>query len=234
MLRSASDRPAICLDGYLDAAKLSEGVRRIEKRLGSRRSRPVLIVSSEGGSADAAMSIAETLGDYDVVVREKCLSACANYLFLPARKKAILRGSEVGWHGGGIRTRIEYEEYWNVNRGRILSAFGDRFSEAELKEKYWQEILRDGDREERLLNSPKSNVIDVIYWYSKARDCAPQEARQLVFPHFWRPSLRELDEVFGVKFVSAESPEDYAYPMIFTQSKPVMRWRLDSACLYDE
>jgi len=234
ILHSAGFRPAICLAGDLEQADLSEGIQRIEKKIGGRNARPILIVSSGGGDLGAAISIAEALGDYDVVVREKCLSACAGPLFLAAREKVILRDSEVGWHGGNFRTRGEFEEFWIQERNRYLAAFGDRVSEEDLKEQIWRDVSRLIDRESRLLDAENSKAIEVEHWYSKAMDCVPPVVKHLDLSLFWRPSLSELEEIFGVEFVSAESAEDYSYPMIFTSDESLLRWRLDSACVYKD
>lgn len=60
-----------------------------------------LSIDSGGGDVEAAMEIGALVRDrrLDVRVRGACLSSCANYVFPSGRKKFIVRGSVVAWHG---------------------------------------------------------------------------------------------------------------------------------------
>lgn len=62
----------------------------------------VLLVNSPGGDAGAGLSIAEELRKRDVmvVVDKYCMSACANYIFIGARRKSLNPGAILGFHGG--------------------------------------------------------------------------------------------------------------------------------------
>ena len=61
-----------------------------------------LRVRSGGGNAEEAMLIGNQIIDQNLslVVDGYCLSACANYVFLAAPKKALLPGGILGFHGG--------------------------------------------------------------------------------------------------------------------------------------
>lgn len=64
-------------------------------------SRDVLIsISSPGGSPETGVKVAEILSaqNYTVEVTDACLSACANYVFLPASTRRIAPGAFVGFH----------------------------------------------------------------------------------------------------------------------------------------
>lgn len=63
--------------------------------------RDVLIsISSPGGSPETGVRVAEILSarNYTVEVTDACLSACANYVFLPATRRRIAPGAFVGFH----------------------------------------------------------------------------------------------------------------------------------------
>ena len=55
-----------------------------------------LLIDSAGGEIVVGMDFGREL---DVVVDRACLSSCANYVFTAARKKEILPGAVVAWHG---------------------------------------------------------------------------------------------------------------------------------------
>lgn len=68
----------------------------------------IIIVNSEGGFTGAGVNIGLDMVDRNltVIVRNECLSSCANYIFLAAQKKIIDNGY-VGFHG----SNIEYQKY---------------------------------------------------------------------------------------------------------------------------
>ncbi|HYC02142.1 MAG TPA: hypothetical protein VED40_02555 [Azospirillaceae bacterium] len=61
-----------------------------------------VIVDSGGGDVAIAIQIAEKIASQKItlVVRGRCLSSCANYLFIAASLKIVLKDSKIGWHGG--------------------------------------------------------------------------------------------------------------------------------------
>lgn len=65
--------------------------------------RPVrrLVIRSGGGDVAAAIELAEWVHarGLDITVEDRCLSACANYVFPAARRKEIRAGAVVAWHG---------------------------------------------------------------------------------------------------------------------------------------
>jgi hypothetical protein len=60
-----------------------------------------LVITSGGGWILPAIEFAKLAERYRwlIVVNEKCLSSCANYLFLARTKKVVLPQSVIGWHG---------------------------------------------------------------------------------------------------------------------------------------
>ena len=60
-----------------------------------------LVVTSDGGWIEPAIDLAELAERHRwlVVVKDKCLSSCANYVFLARTEKVVLPRSLLGWHG---------------------------------------------------------------------------------------------------------------------------------------
>jgi hypothetical protein len=60
-----------------------------------------VVIESPGGPVTPAMDIALAMMErgIDVIVKHKCLSSCANYIFLAAPHKILVNKAVVGWHG---------------------------------------------------------------------------------------------------------------------------------------
>ena len=61
-----------------------------------------IVIASLGGDVSSALDMAEAVYDSraSLVVAGPCLSSCANYVFLAARRKYVIPGGIVAWHGG--------------------------------------------------------------------------------------------------------------------------------------
>lgn len=60
-----------------------------------------IFFTSQGGDAEPWLEFAERIGPVDfVIVGGYCASGCANYGFVLGRRKIVLPGSFVAWHGG--------------------------------------------------------------------------------------------------------------------------------------
>jgi len=60
-----------------------------------------LMIRSNGGEVGIGMAFGEWVHSrqLDVVVLDRCLSSCANYVFPAGRRKSVLGGGLVAWHG---------------------------------------------------------------------------------------------------------------------------------------
>jgi len=89
-----TDRTTITFEGGID----SDEYTRFEKVFD--REVETLIVNSGGGETMAAIKIAKKIYEQkiDVIVRETCLSSCANYIFTAGRRR-IIDNVIVGFHG---------------------------------------------------------------------------------------------------------------------------------------
>lgn len=86
----------ISMSGFIDARYVA-GIAQIASRYPSIGT---LIIDSEGGEVEAAIRLGQLVrnGGWDVVVKNKCLSACANYVFPAGKRKWVLPNSWVGIH----------------------------------------------------------------------------------------------------------------------------------------
>lgn len=92
----------ICFDGDIYAWTLKDAVAWTDK-VGTDRTRgPRLVVRSTGGDADAAIDLAEKLQRFDVEVTvvDYCMSSCANYFFAGLRRRNVVPGAMILFHGG--------------------------------------------------------------------------------------------------------------------------------------
>ncbi|MBC5764942.1 hypothetical protein [Ramlibacter albus] len=101
----------------------------------------VLRIDSSGGEIMSSMRIGRALHDrrMDVVVRNLCLSACANYVFAAAARKTIEPNSVVAWHGDARQPttllRIELLKEWEQSLGRNAVSPHDRQWMADMRER---------------------------------------------------------------------------------------------------
>jgi ATP-dependent protease ClpP protease subunit len=63
-----------------------------------------IIITSLGGSMEHALNIAEVMQKHKIVleVKDYCISACANFLFIAASEKKLLPDAVLGFHGGSL------------------------------------------------------------------------------------------------------------------------------------
>jgi hypothetical protein len=89
------ERTVLCFDGVItEDVDLSVFYQLQEQGL--------VVIRSVGGSTFRAMTIAEILlqKDVSVVVRDLCLSACANAIFVASNRTYVLESAVIAWHGG--------------------------------------------------------------------------------------------------------------------------------------
>jgi hypothetical protein len=90
-------RNALCFTGDIDAAT----AERAETLMGDRRL-TAMVITSDGGEVTAALRLARALRARSLllVVKNHCISSCANFLFPAARTKAVAPDSILIFHGG--------------------------------------------------------------------------------------------------------------------------------------
>jgi hypothetical protein len=75
----------------------------------------LLLIQSQGGSADAGMRLGAWMRnhDLDVAVDTFCFSTCANYVFTAGRMKTLAPHASLMWHGG-VTQQLPLEEIEGV------------------------------------------------------------------------------------------------------------------------
>jgi len=95
-IKLSEDRMILCLDSQIfHNLELDDHFKKLNDR-------GFAVIRSPGGFPAPAMKIADILFERNatVVVRDYCLSACANYIFVATRKTYVLKNALVAWHGG--------------------------------------------------------------------------------------------------------------------------------------
>jgi hypothetical protein len=93
--RLSEDRSILCFDGPIEEkADLAPLV--------GLQHNGFFVVRSKGGYGSTAMPIADALYEKNVtvVIRDYCLSACANYFFVATKATYVLANAVIAWHGG--------------------------------------------------------------------------------------------------------------------------------------
>ena len=81
-------------------------------RAADKRSARTLLIMSSGGDVRVGMDFGEWVYSrkLDVVVDTACVSSCANYIFPAARRKILLPGAVVVWHGSAHQGARDIEQ----------------------------------------------------------------------------------------------------------------------------
>jgi hypothetical protein len=91
----SDDHTILCFDGLISAHADWSAFHQLQEN-------GFLVIRSLGGDTSLAVSIAELLlkKNITVVIRDLCLSACANAIFVASNKTYVLKNSLIAWHGG--------------------------------------------------------------------------------------------------------------------------------------
>ncbi len=95
-----SQKNVICVNGeFREGGKIYDEIKNLNIRLN-----PLLVINSSGGEISEAMDVAYFLKkyDYDIAITGTCVSACAQFVFVAARKKYICGNAVVAMHGGPL------------------------------------------------------------------------------------------------------------------------------------
>jgi hypothetical protein len=92
----------LCFDGDVYSSTVKEAIAWADKAEADREVRPRLVVRSAGGDAGAALDLAEKLQgrDAEVTIVDYCMSSCANYFFAGLRRRYVMPGALILFHGG--------------------------------------------------------------------------------------------------------------------------------------
>jgi hypothetical protein len=89
------------------------------KKLADSEVLDTLVVDSAGGEIVVGMDFGNWVIErqLNVVVDGVCLSSCANYIFTAGRKKSILPGSVVAWHGSARQPGLLDQMHATAEKG---------------------------------------------------------------------------------------------------------------------
>lgn len=109
-------------DGYINEISVAE-FERVLKAAPSEAPIRTLVIYSHGGITDAGIPLGELVRDWklSVIVDRVCMSACANYVALPAVALSVPDGALLGFHGGMPRTFESSGEYSQTHREDLRS-----------------------------------------------------------------------------------------------------------------
>jgi hypothetical protein len=138
----------ICFDGQIYFWTLKDAMAWANKAARDTGGRARLVVRSLGGDADAAMELTEKLQrlDAEVTVVDYCVSSCANYFFAAVRRRRVVPGALLLFHGGlAAEQRAETAEFLDktLRDPAVARNVPDpaRWREEELK-KFDRNVLR--------------------------------------------------------------------------------------------
>lgn len=103
----------ICFDGEIYSWTIREAAAWANRAGGDRAAHPGLVVRSPGGDASAAIALVEKLQRQgaQVIVVDYCMSSCANYFFAGLRRRYVVPGAMILFHGGySAEERSDYAE----------------------------------------------------------------------------------------------------------------------------
>jgi hypothetical protein len=94
-----------------------------------------LLIESTGGEIVVGMDFGNWVVDreLDVIVDRACLSSCANYVFTAGRKKEILPGAVVAWHGSAKQPGLLEQLHRIVEQDIASQRLSPRKERYELK-----------------------------------------------------------------------------------------------------
>lgn len=119
----------VCFDGLIDNESATGFVTAVDRLRGAG---PLtVVIRSGGGDVDAGIAMARAVrrSDATVVVRNICLSSCANYVLASAARRVTLPGALVGFHGGAIAmSPAEIAQQAKVTHQAITPAQANRSS----------------------------------------------------------------------------------------------------------
>lgn len=202
--RTSSDE--IRLDGDIDPDSFAKFLVAAEG--GFTR----VVLNSPGGMEFAAMRIAQDprYKSAEVIVAEKCLSACANYLAVLGRSLSVDCDSVIGYHGTILRRHRVLRGYGlsflgNLNRNYKSQAVANWYKTSEQEAR---DLFKYRKIDIKLLFYKNSKFLKNFYEIEFDTDTG--EVSQTISQNgIWMPSEAQL-RAFGLKNLTYCTPTDDA------------------------
>lgn len=98
------DQKALCISGEINGSLIGEVDSAVKSQHRNEAEIKYVVLSSDGGDLSASLKVAEMIENAGatVIVGDRCMSACSQFLFVAGAKKVILAGGLVLFHGGPI------------------------------------------------------------------------------------------------------------------------------------
>lgn len=132
----------LCID-----ADFETGAALLNKIKSARiRKSATVVINSYGGDVNSALDIHQYLSrrNYAVAVNRSCISSCAQFIFLGAKKRYIIDNGKVIMHGVPFSNREIAQLGVSADMKRSLRKVNDRFRRFNLRHKINNEILDGG------------------------------------------------------------------------------------------
>ncbi|MFO1185046.1 MAG: hypothetical protein U1E56_09690 [Bauldia sp.] len=162
----------ICINGPIGAATFAEFSALFDGVT-------LAIVSSGGGDSEPAIKIAEAIwrAHLDVVFFKACYSACANYLFLAARRKFLVDDVVAAWHGSPALFPVSrVGQLGEATRETVLQRIREHedflTSLGEEKRAAFSRLMDEPPPRVRATRSPTSLTFNRFWWYSDEDLCS--------------------------------------------------------------
>jgi hypothetical protein len=216
-LTLSEDRNVLCFDGPITSTTNLDDFNRLNDR-------GVVVARSAGGNIIRSMQIANILLDKDatVIIRDYCLSACANAIFVAANVTHVATGAIVAWHRGVPKILC------GASVGTLPF---DNDTEAKQQEDHYSEYCRHSD----LINNfyKKRNIADDFT--QAPQTLHTQKLFKLLMQEapdknrvFWMWNPRNFGAYFQDKIVFQSFPESQE-----AVDQAVRRLRLPIRVIYD-
>jgi len=221
----SDDQAILCLDGLIEKETDVSPARRL-------REGGLFVVRSAGGDIAAAIALAKVLRERSavVVVYDKCLSSCANYLLIASDRSYVLKGALVAWDYESSDPALPSCAKFAMEKTRDGDYRLQRGSCRPLPadEAQWREILlaQTGLYKERMVDPHFEPPPDNRYLRKIVKSLYPDT---LAYPHIgWTLHPRYFARLFKTMIVYESYPEGQA-----EVDEIVARLRLDMKVIYD-
>lgn len=132
----------LCIDADFEAGSVL--LNKI-KSAGLKKS-VVVVVNSYGGDVNSALDVYEYLSsrNYAVAVNRSCISSCAQFIFLGAKKRYIIDDGKVIMHGVPFSNNEIAQLEVSADMRRSVQKVNARFRRFNIKHKINNEIVEGG------------------------------------------------------------------------------------------
>ena len=188
-----------------------ENAQMLISWLKNNESITTLYISSGGGDSNAGLELGQYIQSHEirVIVVGACHSACANYIFLPAKQKGAAPWASIGMHGG-YSSNLEYltAELGTVPDELKLAA-KDLIKSTKQQENKESTLLKSAGIDPKIINeSAKKTYYGSISLKQELPDRSYSEflipAKKLTAYELWFPDITQHKR-WGIEIMPSKS-----------------------------